>query len=849
MISLYDILEASNGQLFGEPAAQIFTGFCLDSRQAKSAQLYVALRTDRGDTHQYMQEAIENGVLGLLCTNPPEFPTEGISVILVKDTEAAMMAWANFVLRKFGTQVVGVAGTSGKTVTVDLIQRVLSVRYNVHRGESGAVDGRLALPMTLARLHPEHRIVVLELSATQPGEMAQMVDTIAPDVGVLTHTGFAHTDYFGSPEQITQELGVLLERLAPNSLAVLNFDEEGIAELIARTKARVTTVGIDQFGADIMAYNVVIGPTGTGFDLRHKNDKFVGRFVTLLGKQQLYHLLAALAVGIYYNVPIEDGLKALSNVKPLPGRMNPLVGINDCMLVDDSYSANPQSTLAALDWLREATRDTQQRTLFIMSDMDHLGELSKRGHRMVGIQAAEFVDMIITEGTDAAVVGRSALDQGIDPKRVIVTYGVEDTIAAAKRCQLTSNDVVLVKGGPSARMELVVKALLKDPQDSAHLVRHEFHEEETAFQPSRPSWLELDMDALAGNVQAAKEIVGADVTLMAVVKADAYGHGAVQTSSTALLNGADYLGVASMAEAVELRDAGITAPILVLSYTPVYAVRQAIRHHIAVALYDQDMARAYDRAARELGGKLRVHVKVDTGMGRLGVPSADSMVFFRHVTTMHHLEIEGIYTHFSAADSDPDYTAEQVREFRSVLKPLRASGFEFKYRHAANSAGTLASKDNHFNMARVGIALYGISPFADKPLPAKFRPVMTWKTVVAQVRKLPPNHPVGYGNTYRTQGEERIAILPIGYADGLRRSPKSWGEVLIHGQRAPLVGRVSMEKVAVNVSHIQAVSIGDEVVLLGTQGDDAITAEEVARRWDTIPYEVVTSILARVPRR
>jgi alanine racemase len=304
-----------------------------------------------------------------------------------------------------------------------------------------------------------------------------------------------------------------------------------------------------------------------------------------------------------------------------------------------------------------------------------------------------------------------------------------------------------------------------------------------------------------------------------------------------------------MAEAVELRDAGITAPILVLSYTPVYAVRQAIRHHIAVALYDQDMARAYDRAARELGGKLRVHVKVDTGMGRLGVPSADSMVFFRHVTTMRHLEIEGIYTHFSAADSDPDYTAEQVREFRSVLKPLRASGFEFKYRHAANSAGTLASKDNHFNMARVGIALYGISPFADKPLPAKFRPVMTWKTVVAQVRKLPPNHPVGYGNTYRTQGEERIAILPIGYADGLRRSPKSWGEVLIHGQRAPLVGRVSMEKVAVNVSHIQAVSIGDEVVLLGTQGDDAITAEEVARRWDTIPYEVVTSILARVPRR
>jgi Alr-MurF fusion protein len=184
-----------------------------------------------------------------------------------------------------------------------------------------------------------------------------------------------------------------------------------------------------------------------------------------------------------------------------------------------------------------------------------------------------------------------------------------------------------------------------------------------------------------------------------------------------------------------------------------------------------------------------------------------------------------------------------------VLKPLRASGFEFKYRHAANSAGTLSSKENHFNMVRVGIALYGVSPLEDKPLPPKFQAVMTWKTVVAQVRKLTPNHPVGYGNTYRTTGEERIAILPIGFADGFRRSPNHWGEVLIHGKRAPLVGRVSMEKTAVNVTDIEGVSIGDEVVLLGKQGEDAITAEEVAKRWGTIAYEVVTSVMARVPRR
>ncbi|NWF68359.1 MAG: alanine racemase [Chloroflexi bacterium] len=849
MISLYDILEASNGQLFGEPAAQIFTGFCLDSRQCKNAQLYVALRTDRGDTHQYMQEAVQNGALGLLCTTPPEFPTDGISVILVKNTETAMMAWASFILNKFGTQVVGVAGTSGKSVTIDLLARVLAVRYNVHHGESGAYRGRLALPLTLAKLNPDHRMVILELDATQPGEMLEMTQTVRPDVGVLTQTGYAYTDLFSSPEQITNELGVLLEHLQPNSLAVLNLDEPGLAEMAAKTKARVSTVGT-QFGADLMAYNIILGQTGTGFDVRHKGERFVGRFVPLVGKQHLFNALSALAVGLYYNIPLEDGLRALSAAKPLPGRMNPLVGQNDCMLVDDSYSANPQSALAALEWLREATRDTQQRTIFVMSDMDHLGDYSKRGHRMIGQKAADFVDMIITEGTDAAVVGRAALDHGIDPKKVVVTYSIEDTIAALQKCGLTSNDVVLVKGGPSARMELVVKALLKNAADSSQLIRQDFvWESDTTFQPTRPSWLELDMDAMAANVQAIKALIGPEVALMAVVKADAYGHGAVQASSTALLNGADYLAVASMAEALELRDAGITAPILVLSYTPIYAVRQAIRQNITVVLYDMEMARAFDRVARELGGKLRAHVKVDTGMGRLGVAVDEAMAFFRYVVALRHIDVEGIYTHFSAADSDPDHTAAQVKEFKGLLKPLRASGFDFKYRHAANSAGTLASKDNHFNMVRCGIALYGISPFADKPLPPQFRPVMSWKTVVAQVRTLPPGHPVGYGNTYVTKGQERIAILPVGYADGFRRAPNHWGEVLIHGQRAPLVGRISMEKSAAAVTHIEGVSIGDEVVLLGKQGEQTIRAEDVAQRWGTIPYEVVTSVLARVPRR
>jgi alanine racemase len=249
-----------------------------------------------------------------------------------------------------------------------------------------------------------------------------------------------------------------------------------------------------------------------------------------------------------------------------------------------------------------------------------------------------------------------------------------------------------------------------------------------------------------------------------------------------------------------------------------------------------------------MGEKLRVHVKIDTGMGRLGILPEETMPFFRFLSVMNHLDVEGLYTHFSVADEDPDYTAEQVKTFKGVIKPLRAGGFNFKYIHAANSAGTLASADNHFNMVRVGLAMYGLSPSASLPVPPEFMPVLTWKTIIAQVRTLPMGHPIGYGNTYRTRTEERIAVIPVGYADGFRRAPENWGAVLVHGQFAPVVGRVSMEKTSINVSHIPDITIGDEVVLLGRQGDAQITADDIAMRLGTINYEVVTSILPRVPR-
>ena len=286
-----------------------------------------------------------------------------------------------------------------------------------------------------------------------------------------------------------------------------------------------------------------------------------------------------------------------------------------------------------------------------------------------------------------------------------------------------------------------------------------------------------------------------------------------------------------------------------LSYTPPQAIRQAVRQKITVTVYDLELAHAYDLAARAAGGTLRVHLKVDTGMGRLGVLAAEAVPFFRSVLALSHLEIEGIYTHFSQADEDLGYTLEQLKTFNAILTPLRAAGFSFKYIHAANSAGTLLLKEAHFNAVRVGLAMYGLSPSDLARVPDSFKPVLAWKTVIAQVKTLPPGYPVGYGATYHTQETERHAVIPVGYSDGLRRAPHYWGHVLVRGKIAPIVGRISMEKTSINVSHIPDAAVGDEVVLIGTQGGLTISADDIARRLGTISYEVVCAVAPRGARR
>ena len=702
--------------------------------------------------------------------------------------------------------------------------------------------------MDLAEVLPSHDVIVLKYETTFPGEMEEMLEMAEPQIAILTHIDCNHSDEFDSCEQLLQEFDYLTESMPEDGYLIVNQDDENARTLSTHTHAKVVSVGIDAFGADFMAFNVVVGANGTGFDLRFGDERRVGRWTPLLSKYHLYSILYALAVGHELGIDVDTGLQQLKSLQPLAGRLKPFSGMNECLLVDDTYSANPLSTEAAIDWL-SSIKYSDHRTILVVGDMDNLGGNTQSGHRRVGQLLNQDIDYLITKGPNAALIGRSAIDNGMNPNNVMMTYSVQDAVYELHNLNLTELDVVLIKGGSQSDMALVTRALMQDTTDHDELVRQTQIAQvvDVLSQSILPSRVEIDTEALAKNISLIKEHIG-DVDLMAVVKANGYGHGAVTTARTALLNGATYLAVANMAEAMELRDAGITSPILIMSYVPVYAIRQAIQQNISVVLFDLGLAQQYERVARDVDGALKVHIKVDSGMGRLGILPDDVVRLFRHLHAMQNLEIEGIFTHFSVADEDLEYTEEQRVIFKDVVASLRATGFKFKYIHAANSAGILGNRDNYFNLVRPGLMLYGLKPADMLSVFDELQPVMSWKTVVSQVKTLPPNSPVGYGNTYQTRKEETIAVLPVGYADGLRRSPQTWREVLIHGKRAPVVGRVSMEKTTVNVTRIPDVSIGDEVVLLGKQGTDQITADEIALWLGTVNYEVVSTILPRIPR-
>lgn len=366
-----------------------------------------------------------------------------------------------------------------------------------------------------------------------------------------------------------------------------------------------------------------------------------------------------------------------------------------------------------------------------------------------------------------------------------------------------------------------------------------------------PVWSEINLDAIANNTRELKKITNPGAELMAVVKANAYGHGIVEVARTTLQNGATRLGVARVDEGIALRQAGIKVPILILGYTVPEDLQAVLDYDLIQTIYSYEGAKLLSATAAKVGKQATLHIKVDTGMGRLGfIPGPSVIREVVQVCKLPHLNVEGIYTHFASSECrNKEYAWEQWHKFVEFIAALGREGIIFACRHAANSAGIIELPETHLDMVRAGIALYGYYPSVEvRRDSVSLIPAMAIKARVAFVKKVAAGTGVSYGVTHITPCATTLATIPVGYADGYNRLLSSRGEILVRGIRAPVVGRVCMDQFMVDVGHVPDVEPNEEVVLLGTQGNEQVDADEIALKIGSIAYEVLCLVSARVPR-
>ncbi|GAC1647814.1 MAG: hypothetical protein NVS4B12_15800 [Ktedonobacteraceae bacterium] len=886
MIHLDLLLQATQGTLHYAGKQDTFPAFSHDTRQLVPGELFVAVRGERSDGHNYLLDALHGGAAGVMLDAhifnalaeevKQRLEHAEIATLVVEDTRLALQQYASFILHYWHPTVIAITGSVGKTSTKEAIATVLASKFSTFRSWQNYND-LLGIPLSLGRLEQHHQYAVLELGCDHPGEIADLCRITHPHIGVLTHISPAQLQYFGTLEQLASELATLFTNLPEGSCFFYNNYNQAIYDLLfhhntphAQNVARYPyiTHNMPAFTKDEAPSPVQdIHVTWQGVQCALLTMQPISAATPtvatttlashLLGEHHIQTMLAAYAVGRHEDMTLDEVASALHSLSPLPGRLNPLSGIHNALLLDDTHNAAPASVSAGLRTLHALP--AAQR-IAVLGDMQSLGDYAEEAHRIVGREVARFADYLVVQGAYAPLIAESAQQAHLPAARITITSTHEDAAQAVRHIleQHSSSsklqDAVLIKGSEATRMERVSELLMAEPWEaSEQLVRQTpGWKQLVVARAERPTWVEIDLNAIANNTRRIKSRVGAQVQVLISLKADAYGHGALKVARTTLHNGASMLGVATLSEATPLREGGITAPILVFGYLPPWQMREAVRQDVTVTLYTDESAQALSQAALALNKTINVHVKIDTGMGRLGIRTEQVELIVslvRKIKALPGLVLEGLYTHFAMADTlDKTHLHLQLERFNTVLRILTEQGLRPPLVHASNSAATLSMPEARFDMVRPGIAIYGLDPSPEVRVPAEFRPALAFKTQVAQVKMVPAGECISYGCTFTTERPTRIAVLPVGYADGFRRSPNNWQSVLLHAQEAPILGRVCMDQCIVDVTDIPQTRMGDEVVLIGRQGEARLTAEQVAERLGTINYEVVAEILARVPR-
>ncbi|HLX08487.1 MAG TPA: alanine racemase [Thermoanaerobaculia bacterium] len=811
----------------------------IDSRRLPPHALFVALRGRQADGHDFLDQAAAHGAAAALVragTPPAPLPT-----IAVASPLAALQRLAAWYRRAHLRQVVAITGSNGKTIVKDALYAQLVGTFAA-AASPGSFNSQLGVPLAVLAAPPGTALSVFEAGISAPGEMAALREVLAPDRGILTNVGLAHIAAFaGRAELAREKLSLFADLPADGGWLLLPDGDALVAAAAARLPCRLVRFPDDPALPRLLGRTVIDGSGGEGaagmserLEVRFPSGAVRALRVRTRSAEIVEDVLLAVGAAHLLGVPEERIADSLADYAPPPTRLEVWRSPAGVILVNDLVSADPISVRAALRTTSELAAPGG-RKVFVFGGMGELGPDAGAEYSAIGALAGEyrFDSLLLTDregGGGELAATRDAYLAAHPAGQAAVLAGVE-AVRRRLRSLLAPGDTVLLKGPRHSG----IAAAAVDLMD--------------AMAPNR---LIVDLGAVAGNIAAYRR-AGPRTRILAMVKALAYGSDLVRLSSWLSEAGIDHLGVSTADEGVELRRAGIQLPILVTLPTPGEAAKLA-RFALLPAVYSFALVEPLAAAARTAlpaGGRLAVHLKVDTGMHRVGVAPGEALALAEAVSASGALRVTGLMTHLASAE-DPEAdgdTRRQLARFDEARAALAAAGYGELLCHAAATAAAARFPEARYDMVRLGLGLFGLYPSAAVAAALPLQLAVTLLSRIAEVRTVAHGERIGYGGTYTVAAERlRVGVLPLGYHDGVPWSLSNRGVVLVDGQPAPIVGRISMDSLVVDLTAAPDAAAGSEALLFGVHHGAVLRPEEVAVRAGTIAYELLARLGPRVQR-
>ncbi len=829
MYNAESISKVLKGELLQQTGNPEIEHILLDSRKLifPESSLFIPLVSSRRNAHQYIQELYEKGVSNFVVSEPvPEGKYPKANIILVKDTMQALHALVAYHRQQYHIPVIGITGSNGKTIVKEWLYQLLEKDYNIIRSPK-SYNSQIGVPLSVWPMKAEHQLAIFEAGISQPGEMEHLEKIIRPNIGIFTNIGEAHNEGFLNIRQKINEKLVLFSKselliyckdyLALNE-CVLNFhnlvgkkdNHEGGLQLFTwsrKTEADLRIISVDKSEhhsrIDALYQTVPI----------HINIPFVDEGSV---ENAIHCWALMLHLGMEHSV-IQQRMDQLGNIAM---RLELKQGINNCSVINDSYNSDLGSLAIALEFLQQQQQHPT-RTV-ILSDILQSGKSDASLYEEVAsLLQQKGISKVIGIGKN--ISREKKCFQQITGLKSSFFLTTEEFIQQFNQ-QDFQHETILLKGARIFEFERIGK-----------LLEQKVHQ----------TILEINLSAVTHNIKQYQSLLKPGTKLMAMVKAFSYGSGSFEIANLLQFHGVDYLAVAYADEGVELRRTGITMPIMVMNPEP-SSFDAILQWNLEPEIYSLHLLKQFEEEV-QLAGKTAfpVHIKLDTGMHRLGFEKKDIPELARLLSDNIYLKVNSVFSHLAASE-DPamdGFTKQQGQSFFEMSHELQKALGYTVIRHISNSAAIERHPDLQLDMVRLGIGMYGIDS-ADK-MQDQLRPASTLKTTVAQVKHLVTGDTVGYGAKWVAKGPSVTATVRIGYADGYpRRLSNGKGKMLVRGQLAPVAGVVAMDMLMLDVTHIPDVTEGDEVIVFGNE----LPVQQVSAWADTIPYEILTGISQRVKR-